>query len=352
MKKIIEYLTVFIGLVLIAAGGCSRYRYDEPVQSLFIVESDLNFTAEGGTGTILARSDRGAITAASNQDWCTVSVAGMTVNVTAAPLSDISNRTALVTVSSGGQSQVVPVTQSAGRFILETYAITAGWDEGTYEVGYTSFEPVTVQATEDWITVREENGVIVIEVVKNPSNVDNRNGAVIVTCGNVTVSIDVNQNHGPFHKVTFAQMYGEWTLSYTDSLGEEQSFPVTFAKYNAAKLNVSGFPDEKQAQKMGFSSSTCDLTFEMGQWIYSITGVSKRFMVAVDSQTGDATGTATLIGKFNGQQHDQEYTFIDGGKWAGHTADGIAYGIYDNSSKFTGEYHNVMYNIKLSRTVP
>lgn len=92
---------------------------DSPVgESILNIKSaDLDFTAVGGEGSIIV-DGYGTISAASDKDWCTVSVDGMTIHVTVAESQEITSRTALITISTGTDSREVPVVQSGALATL------------------------------------------------------------------------------------------------------------------------------------------------------------------------------------------------------------------------------------------
>ena len=111
MKKI-NILWMLIGYLFLVT-SCSDDD-DSAVASLQVIKSDVSFTAIATTGTIEVQSNS-AITAVSNQDWCTVTVNGNVVTVAVPTYTGLVGRNAVVEISNTLDSKVrVPVSQAGG----------------------------------------------------------------------------------------------------------------------------------------------------------------------------------------------------------------------------------------------
>ena len=111
MKKI-NILWMLIGCLFLVT-SCSDDD-DSAVASLQVIKSDVSFTAIATTGTIEVQSNS-AITAVSNQDWCTVTVNGNVVTVAVPTYTGLVGRNAVVEISNTLDSKVrVPVSQAGG----------------------------------------------------------------------------------------------------------------------------------------------------------------------------------------------------------------------------------------------
>ena len=102
-------LAVYIVTLLsVFASGCQTDKEEETV--LNVVKTQLDITENGGTGTIFVETND-AITAESDAEWCTVEVSGTEVNVSVTANSELTSRTATVTLFAGNKKTKVPVTQ-------------------------------------------------------------------------------------------------------------------------------------------------------------------------------------------------------------------------------------------------
>ena len=92
---------------------------DSAVASLQVIKSDVSFTAIATTGTIEVQSTS-AITAVSNQDWCTVTVNGNVVTVAVPTYTGLVGRNAVVEISNALDGKVrVPVSQAGGVWYVK-----------------------------------------------------------------------------------------------------------------------------------------------------------------------------------------------------------------------------------------
>lgn len=108
MKKLLNILTL---CCCIFWAACSDDETTVSSGITVVSTSGIDFSAGGGEGTIVVSAD-GAVAASSDEDWCTVTVEGMTIHVTAAVSTEMSSRSALITISSETGSAEVPVVQS------------------------------------------------------------------------------------------------------------------------------------------------------------------------------------------------------------------------------------------------
>ena len=104
-------------IVTVKAGSLSRtIKVSQVGVSLEVTPSELSFTSSGGRKTATITSNV-TFSAESNATWCTVSVSGSTIYVSAASNSGVSERTATVTIKAGGFSKYIRITQSGGTNI-------------------------------------------------------------------------------------------------------------------------------------------------------------------------------------------------------------------------------------------
>jgi len=315
MKKIIYLFSVTVSLFAFCA--CDDYDFKEKVQTLYVVESHLNFTASAGTGTIVTQSEKGGITAQSNMDWCTVAVSGMTVNVSVTANPDFINRTALITITSGDESTVVPVTQASTLFILEGFDSNVPWDGISAELNVQSDLPVAVSADQHWITARITDNVLSVTVQANEGNTT-RNGVIAVTSGDLTQEIPIRQARFEM----YAMLLGDWTLRCKSTSGADIAVTLTFTQRVAeTAYNVSGFFPQATVTAT-FDNSTGTLTFTGGQYI-GINGSYDVYFIGRSDTNTVTTGAVVYQGNWNQDRVKPEYTFSDIGSWPGYTVSGF-----------------------------
>lgn len=128
MKNLLNILMLCCCIFLAA---CSND--DSPVDSglQVIATSGIDFSAGGGEGTIVV-SANGVISASSDQDWCSVTVEGSTVYVVAATSTEMTSRSALITISSESGFVEVPIVQSGLIIVMNEYNL---YHSFTYEGG-------------------------------------------------------------------------------------------------------------------------------------------------------------------------------------------------------------------------
>lgn len=163
MKKIYSILTLLIFSAVLV--GCSEDNENTTEPSLKVINANLDFDVNGGTGIIEFFSVQ-PVTATSSAEWCTVEVSGNKVNVTVAINPRIESRSAMITIRSGNKETEIPVYQSGDildttlveeniTFDLEggetTYRLKSNWD-------------IELSGFEDWITYTLEEDMLTLRV--------------------------------------------------------------------------------------------------------------------------------------------------------------------------------------------
>lgn len=210
-------LALLLGLATIAAlPSCKK---DEPVSAaeqvltLPIVSSDHNFLPEGGSGKIVLSED--GFTAKSQDEWITISNAsGREITFQVQAMKDIAARTGTITLTKDGRSAELHITQLPTVAYLTEDASSYDIDRFGGEVALpyldqTGSTPV-VTGLPDWITVRQDEGKVVLNV--QPSKVPQRNATVHVAIGPVyTKDIRINQVYG---ELSYEDVLGDYTGTY------------------------------------------------------------------------------------------------------------------------------------------
>ena len=151
MKNKLLYI---VTLFLLFASGCNK---DEETV-LKVVSTNFNITEKGGTGTIVVETNA-VLNAESNSTWCKVDVSGKQVNVSIAANSELSNRTATVTLTAGDKTEKVPVTQEGAKQpartltyheLLGDYTLTAKLGADWYYESRTFTSTLHLEPLEDY----------------------------------------------------------------------------------------------------------------------------------------------------------------------------------------------------------
>lgn len=186
MKKV---FILFAMLGLVAVSSCNKENNDK----LTLDKTEITFDANGGSQTVTATANA-AVTAVSDQDWCTVTVNATKVIVEVAA-NDAAERTATVTVSCKTAKAVLTVKQSGMEgnldgILSEVSAPTAG---GKVSIGTftTNVEP-QVTSPVDWITSEISGQEIFVNVAANTSG-EERSAIVSVAAGALTKDVTVKQ---------------------------------------------------------------------------------------------------------------------------------------------------------------
>lgn len=185
MKKV---FILFAMLGLVAVSSCNPKE-----ETLTLDKTEITFDANGGSQTVTATANS-AVTAVSDQDWCTVTVNATKVIVEVAA-NDAAERTATVTVTCKGAKAVLTVKQSGMEgnldgILSEVSAPTAG---GKVSIGTftTNVEP-QVTSPVDWITSEISGQEIFVNVAANTSG-EERSAIVTVSAGALTKDVTVKQ---------------------------------------------------------------------------------------------------------------------------------------------------------------
>ena len=191
MKKIYLISVLLLSMVLAGCENSSEYR-DFLDTQVKIENSDVVFTAAGGTGTIeIATED---FTSISDQSWCTLTTNGKIITVNATPNVSISGRTARVTVKSGDKVNYVSVSQAALVIAAARQVGIDGKGE-ILRVPYESAITPTIQSSESWLTALVDGNEIVLTAEPNPSLSIIRTATVSILDGFATITVTQATNY-------------------------------------------------------------------------------------------------------------------------------------------------------------
>lgn len=171
MKKILLIIACIVGIFSFVS--CSDDDDKSTSDSgLALVKSEVKFSCNPSEGYIEFTSPT-TVTASSSEEWCTASVNGSKVVVDVTANTDLEGRNAVVTISAGGSSINVPVSQS-GR-IFRIYAdddmfYVSGKQPETVTIPVKSTGNVSVTSSSDWIKATVADGKVLIDCSANTGN--------------------------------------------------------------------------------------------------------------------------------------------------------------------------------------
>ncbi|MBP5340490.1 MAG: BACON domain-containing protein [Prevotella sp.] len=169
---------------------------------LSVTPIEMKFEAVGGTQNLTVKSNTNW-TASSNQSWCTIDTNGGNgdgaIVVSVAANTSVDERTATVTVKTGGVQKNVVVTQNGVEITLEVTPTTVSLDANgsAKQLKIMSNGPWTVTSSDTWLKTSSGSGrgeqTVNISAEVNKQTTP-RSGKLTIKAGNKTIVVDVTQN--------------------------------------------------------------------------------------------------------------------------------------------------------------
>lgn len=224
---------------ILASASCAKQIADEDAAAAMKVKgSSLEIPAKGGSATIeFAEESTYEVTVDKN--WCSASVEGKVVTLTAGTNESYESRYAGVTVKAGDASMDFTVQQfgylSSG---FEAEDIMTTSNASSYDIPYEYGEEMTASTDADWITltVTEDNLNIALAentVAGTPEN-PSRTAEIEWKLGKDNGVIVIVQNN-----VSFMEADANWTVSY-GGRQDYQGEPADIVNNDVADPAVSG----------------------------------------------------------------------------------------------------------------
>ena len=225
---------------LVAAGSltaCSddEEGYDSGVTGLTVSQEllteGITMARSGGTTTFAVQS-LDAVQASSSEGWCTVQASAPTealkvvhITVTTQENTDTNDRTAVITLTAGSQSQQVNVMQTASDGVVveeASYEVEPG--EGTLEIKLTLNGTPEITCKNEWITqvqtkANMSEATYTFNIATNYAATD-RTGSITFTVGTASETVSVVQGGHNY----------DWVGMNSDA--------VTLAKQMHAGINI------------------------------------------------------------------------------------------------------------------
>lgn len=263
MRKLLNICTLVFSFCLC---GCSDD--DGPVSGLKVLSTTAKFDASGGEGKIEVQSPV-AISAVSEENWCTVSVSGQTVNVTVPVNETITGRTAMVVITAGDETLKVPVYQAGDAFIcdLSNYRFPMEGGSRAFSLKTARVRDVSVK-TPEWLKYEIQDEEIVFTA--DPAESD-RSAEVTVSLGKLSMTAVFSQTV----EVETMEVEGTYSLSFVNADNEPATGMVVVRKNddNGYSLYTDAF--------MGGITIPVDYDKETNQMIISFEG---QILGTIDSE--------------------------------------------------------------------
>lgn len=333
MKKI-NIIWLLLGAMFLITACSSDDEATEAVSPLRIIKSDIDFTAQGGTGTVVLAATSGVASAASSEPWCTVTVSSdTTVSVTVVPYEGIESRNSNVTITDHNNHAVhISATQTGMRFGLGGHVATLNDSgKGSSMAANISFMP-TIDSP-DWCTVTFSQDSLYFSAQPNTTG-SVRSGYAYISGVNRKDSVLVVQGE-------LKDILGSYRLAGQDGETGEAVYLDAELKGTAGNLRIE-FPKLGWKCPVQFNASTLSFTLAGGTnfGTYEVND-SVTYNVGAclwDTEQGYITWAKNYT--YNCQFQSMEgYTvgvFEDNGSWPNYTVSGLYLALFD-SDVFSSE---------------
>ena len=200
-----------VGTITVTGSGITRTVTvtQESAPLLTVTPSDQYVGNTEGNTTFTITSNRNW-TVEDNADWITVTpTSGSndgTLTVTYLENTNTTQRVGTITVTGGGITRTVTVTQeSTPSLTITPLDQFVGYTEGNTTFTITSNRSWTVEDDADWITVTptsgSNDGTLTVTYLENTNTIQ-RVGTITVTGGGITRTVTVTQESAPLLTVT------------------------------------------------------------------------------------------------------------------------------------------------------
>jgi hypothetical protein len=249
MKNIYKFLVLILTISISACKDSDELAEDGNVLS--VVETSVSFSATGGNDGYIKVNTTGDYTATSDQSWCTLSIDGDVIKVTATANSQLGSRAALVTIVSGNKKKEVAVYQHGVQLSVEKTELIFDLEEGLerpQKIKFSVNAIPTVTVADSWITVTIVRDSLVVYC---SASTEKRSTTITIRSGEAAIVITVVQKTN----IAYEVYLGEWTLTGTDIFtGEEITYPniVVTENVRGESYFVTGWNSHQAFANMKF----------------------------------------------------------------------------------------------------
>jgi len=231
-----EERTAYVNVVAKAADGVTVTKVVRVIQTYLEVTLDLTseevILVKSGDSQSVPYTSSASVKATSGASWCTATVSGQFIKISASANKTGSTRTTYVVVktNSGTEHDVtksIKVTQTSEDVVLEMPVTSATLDKkgGEIKLPYTASCGVSAKSNSDWCSVSVKSGYVVIAAEENLTGEDRK--------ALVTVTTNSGTGNELTETITVVQTTKAVTLDvHTDAVtlnkaGDEMKVPFT-----------------------------------------------------------------------------------------------------------------------------
>ena len=234
MKKVLHIILTALAVLPFVACQQQEEVYTPEVKDITVVSvKNLVFLPSGGSGTITVDC-ASSFSATSDRNWCTVSVSGNEVTVTATENLSRESRYASILMKTSQSSQTV-VVQQVGEVVsglkLADKKVSEKGESFIYS--YAANLPVQMSSDKDWVhfeMIDDEDEGTMVKVTVDPNPGLTRFATVSYGAGSLSGSAEFIQLPTP------TQVTAGWDVSITDGTYD---FPNQYDKVTVTPPNAS-----------------------------------------------------------------------------------------------------------------
>ncbi|MBB4037392.1 hypothetical protein GGR21_003309 [Dysgonomonas hofstadii] len=332
MKKIFN-IFIFITLGLLLASCEKDTGVDVPAKKMKVIESNVLFEQEGGTGYIKLEAEE-SVTATTEQDWIGISVSGKTITVSVGANNNIGGRNGVVVIKSGSETIEMAVMQLSALFRLvnaEDADSVFPLVGETRDIPYSGNASFTLSPQDSWVRVEAVTveGNKYLRVTVDP-NSEERTSKIVVA---ITYE-DGHQDQKTINitqELLYADLLGEWEMTYNTSASGTVDYnkDLIFSEAEVDnQYDVTGL-GLNSTMRVVYNTSNKNLEIypsqDMGP---DPNNSSRRLSILLYSLPGNITWGAAYYykGVKDSNPNDVSFTFTDSGTWSGYSVCGL-YGV-------------------------
>ncbi|MCI6551354.1 MAG: BACON domain-containing protein [Prevotella sp.] len=232
MKKVIYSMIVMLGIAAFMACSDDNSKEIEWQSPIKIINSNILFEGTPSTGGLRVAAP-GPISASTTAAWCRLEVTADSVTVSVDENREITGRTAVINIKSGG-SEINAVVQQKGLAFLttsldDTLSMPSTAARAAYFIKHTS--EVKTWTNASWVNSAMESDSLIINAVENDGRAF-RSAVVYIQSGPYTDSLVVSQ------AFSFDKAYlGTYSLRY-ESGGKQYGTPVEMVKDEEGRYSL------------------------------------------------------------------------------------------------------------------
>lgn len=336
MKRFITLAVLALSLIVL--GACNKETYVEKTNTVQVVSGKTEIAAAGGKNEIVLNIDK--FTAKADDGWIKTAISANKLTLSAETNPSKQSRHTFVTVTAeNGDFITIPVTQLGVVVVIDAPegAVLGSYAAHSYEYAVKSNLPVEVSASEDWLHVALEDGMLKVGVDENTTGAL-RQGTVScnVPSASLSESFYVVQAEFDTDIVGKTFIFAGLSLSYLEGETDDPKdmFDMTLAQLvkNGDTYNLV-FPLDGWTMPVKVTASSLSMTLpnaeNVGRWngYYIFTHIldyAGGYLTTSKTPTMTATFEYDPEGGFNAD-------IVNNGSWT-RTADSYGFYAYKSTS--------------------